>query len=357
VILLVNEAVMAGIDSIQIGYPFLGLDLMTLNPDEFVISDVISFDRYAECTPQVDPAISREIPGFSEMKHALISAGVMELTGWDETKKELLRISEEPQNVHTSRRKTYVTVDTNILYFRVVSRRMNPPSSLCIHHGVVDPRELSWVISDVVVNEIDKRIRDKYRKEHIEMLKRLNSGHLAERLMNMSTLSTRTAKCAFLDLHEILGRLGAFRIRCREFPENKEERDILIARTLRMFEEERDCDILLLSADEDMLFHARDNGISCYVLHVPHVTVDWARLTPETCAHLIRDLAVTYGCISLKGTGIVVYGEWTGMTSSNWMNEDLMLWVEEGARILPPLKRSLKVSRAIRSRFPREGMH
>lgn len=347
-----NEAYMADVQSIDVSYPFFGLDLLTIRPGDLSIRDVISFDRYADRMPQVDQVIEGEVPTFSDMKQALIAAGVMELVGWDEVKKELLRIGSEPSNVHSSHRKTYISVDTNLLYFRLISRRMGPsgPGS-CIHRGGLDPTDLSWVVSDVVVNEVDRRIRDKYRKEHIEGFKKLRSGYLSERFMNMATRSTRAAKCAFLELNQILGRLGAFRIKCKEFPQNKEERDVLIARTLRGFEEDRDCDVLLLSADEDMLFHARDNGLSCHVLHVPHVTLDAARLTPETCAHLIRDLAVAYGCISLKGTGITVYGEWTGMSSSNWMDEDLMLWVEEGARVLQPLQASLKISRAIRERF------
>ena len=351
-----NEAYLADVQSIDVSYPFFGLDLLTIRPGDLSIRDVISFDRYADGMPQVDQVIEGEVPTFSDMKQAMISAGVMELTGWDEVKKELLRIGSEPSNVHSSHRKTYISVDTNLLYFRLVSRRMGPSSpASCIHHGALDASELSWVMSEVVVNEVDRRIRDKYRKEHIEGLKKLRSGYLADRLTNMGMRSTRAAKCAFLELNQIMGRLGAFRVKCKEFPQNKEERDVLIARTLRGFEEDRDCDVLLLSADEDMLFHARDNGLSCQVLHVPHVTLDSARLTPGTCAHLIRDLAATYGCISLKGTGITVYGEWAGMSSSNWMDEDLMLWVEEGARILRPLQTSLGLSKAIRERFAGDG--
>ena len=130
-----NEAYLADVQSIDVSYPFFGLDLLTIRPGDLSIRDVISFDRYADGMPQVDQVIEGEVPTFSDMKQAMISAGVMELTGWDEVKKELLRIGSEPSNVHSSHRKTYISVDTNLLYFRLISRRMGPSSpASCIEH-------------------------------------------------------------------------------------------------------------------------------------------------------------------------------------------------------------------------------
>jgi hypothetical protein len=352
---LLNEAYLAGITTIDVVYPFLGIRLFTINLGDFTMRDVISFDEYADSMTPVNQLIEGEIPTFSDFKQALISSGVMEFVRWDEVKKELLRLITEPKDIHYSRRGTYVSVDTNLLYFRLISRRMRGSHpDRCVHHGHLNPAELRWAISEVVVNEVDRRIRDKYRKEHIEAFKGLKAGYLAEKFMNMSTRTTRSAKSAFLELDQILGPLGAFKIKCSSFPQNKEERDVLIAKTLREFEEARDCDVLLLSADEDMVFHARDNGLSCQVLHVPHVTLDSAVLTPEKCSYLLRDLAVTFGCVSLKNTGVTLFGEWSGMNSSNWVDEDMLLLAEEGARILQPLQASLRISRAMRERMGTE---
>ena len=121
----------------------------------------------------------------------------------------------------------------------------------------------------------------------------------------------------------------------------------MIAKSYSNFEKERNAEILLLSADDDMAYHAKNAGLLVETLIIPHKVANLDKIEPRRLVNLIYDIALTFGAVSLQGVGITVLGEWKGKGFDAYSNEYLKLLIQEDSVILDELERDLRIADAI----------
>ena len=115
------------------------------------------------------------------------------------------------------------------------------------------------------------------------------------------------------------------------------------------FAREKEYDVLFITADQDMAFHAQNAEIPVEILTLPFDVPSDADITPWQTTNLLYDLAITFGVIELPEAHVTLFGEWKGKTSSDYTNENLKLTIDQGARIEEALMRDLKIVKAIAS--------
>ena len=369
-----NEVHLSGQAAIDLVYPFIGLTLGTLDYGRMRIDRIVGSHEYADQTSTVDQGFQREVPEYGGLRQALISCGIVGYSNWHDVARAVRAALEEERDLHRARRPLYLSVDTNLLYLRTISRLLDPPPQPharyrrgrpAANDGVpglpspptspsspshpLDARDFRWVVSEMVREEVDRRIRAKYKRLDIELFKSHGYGWLAERFFNASDQPSRVAKSAFAELDWITSELRAQFVAAGPFEEDKEKRDVTITRSLRDFEKSRACEVLLLSADADMAYHARAAELSCEILHFSPTVPSSGNLTPRQCVDLLYDLALLYGALALKGTGIVLLGEWGGKTPMDWADERIMAVVDDRAAVRPALERDLASARKLAS--------
>ncbi len=141
--------------------------------------------------------------------------------------------------------------------------------------------------------------------------------------------------------------MEAERAESKDFIGDKEERDRVIAKSYADFEKNRGGEILLLTADEDMAYHAKNAGLLQETLLVPHEVPTHGIITPFQLVNLLFDLAIHFGVISLTGTGVTIFGEWKGKGYKDYSVEHLNLKITPESRIWKELDRSLRISNKI----------
>ena len=58
-------------------------------------------------------------------------------------------------------------------------------------------------------------------------------------------------------------------------------------------------------------------------LELPFAVPEHARIDPWRLSDLLYDLAVTFGLVSLDNEDLLVYGEWGGKSSSDYIGENV----------------------------------
>jgi hypothetical protein len=137
------------------------------------------------------------------------------------------------------------------------------------------------------------------------------------------------AKLALNEMSFLMGELRALRIKGNSV-KGKEFNDIEIARSYGEWASEEDYDVLLITADRDMTDHARSSELMTIQLEYPHEVPEHGRIDPWAVSDLLYDLALMLGVVSLANAGLTVFGEWRGKTSSDYVEENVMVAFEDG---------------------------
>jgi hypothetical protein len=58
-------------------------------------------------------------------------------------------------------------------------------------------------------------------------------------------------------------------------------------------------------------------------LELPFAVPEHARIDPWNLSNLLYDLAITLGLVSLNKEEIIIFGEWGGKGSSDYLNENV----------------------------------
>jgi hypothetical protein len=169
--------------------------------------------------------------------------------------------------------------------------------------------------------EIDSKITHKYSKDEIQALAGvLSHPELLRDFANASGRRTRVAKLAFNEMNHLLTELKALRIKGSPV-RGKERNDIEIAQSYKHWARGGDYDVFLLTADEDMVNHARTSELMTLQLELPFAVPEHSRIDPWKMSDLLYDLAVTFGPVSLDNAGVLLMGEWGGKSSSDYQRE------------------------------------
>lgn len=296
------------------------------------------------------------MPRFTDLKECLITSTALPLENQEEvqdTLRELYRITHDGRRLLKER---YLAIDTNVAYLRFPSRFFPFPYA---PKRYVAAGDYKWVVSGVVWREVDSAIQEKYSPREIERLKRVGwKGAYFNTLINASTKRSRRAKAALWELNYIRSSLNGFRVGGEDYERDREARDIQIAREYSRFSRERDVDVLLLTADRDMEYHASTEGLPTLLLKIPHDIESRLTCSFRAISNLLCDLAETLAFVRLEEPGITVMGEWAGKDLKEQEMETLLVLPESGEgrrvvrRCLEEVKISERVEEMLRSAGP-----
>lgn len=312
VFVLLNHQIMRGITEIPVMYPPLESELFTLNLQNMKIENLLShreFERirrkYAE-----NGFLKRELPDPHDMLDIFISSTVADFENRDEIEEnfDLLRRAVNEKTMYV--KPVFIGIDTNIAYYRVISRRLK--------------NHFKYALSNIVVGEIDAKIHSKYSGREIRELSQLPYGKVMNEFVNGSVKESRKAKNAMNEIYHLTNRLDAFIIGKRSETLDKEVRDREIVRQYSKFSDEINAEVILLTADKDMVFHAQAEQLSSIYFKLPHSYQDSYIIDPQSISYLIYDLTLVFGIIKIGDD--ILLGEWRGKTSEDYFNEKLKLY-------------------------------
>jgi hypothetical protein len=310
---------------IHVSYPFYGIELFTLDIGKPELTNIVRPDKF-DWTRTGKKPLNRsfnpdELPSYSDLRNCLLSSGFIEHKNEPEITQKLIALREEAKDPNKRPRPVFVAVDTNILYNRFLSRHL--PLTDNATGRTVDATDFRYVLSEIVQLEIDSRITHKYSREELQGLASVvDHQELLKEFSNASGRRERIAKLAFNEMNYLLTELRALRIKGTA-TKGKEYNDIEIAQSYKNWARSGDYDVFLLTADEDMVNHARTSELMTLQLELPFAVPEHARIDPWRMSDLLYDLAVVFGVISLDNEDLLLFGEWGGKSSSDYMAENV----------------------------------
>lgn len=310
---------------VHVSYPLYETELFTLDMEKPELTKIIrpdAFDWARTTKKPLDRSVSPdELPSFNDLRNCLLSCGFLSYKNEAEITKRLLELRQEARDPNKRPRPVFVAVDTNILYDRFLSRHL--PLTSQTTGETVEASDFRYVVSEIVQMELDSKITHKYSREEIQGLASV-MGHaeLLKEFSNGSGRRERIAKLAFNEMTYLLSELRALRIKGMQV-RGKEENDIAIAQSYKQWARQGDYDVFLLTADEDMINHARTSELMTLQLELPFAVPEHARIDPWNLSNLLYDLALTLGLVSLDNEKILVFGEWGGKGSSDYLHENV----------------------------------
>ncbi|MEM0302106.1 MAG: PIN domain-containing protein [Archaeoglobaceae archaeon] len=296
-----NEAVISAkelqillnqVDEISVMYPlYKHFDLFTAKQEVNgyrlkILQGIADFEE------QQSHFSSAEMPSYEDFMQCLISAGIINYKNYDAFKEKL--------KAYMNLTKTILfSPDTNVLYHRFLS------------NSGTDPRKVLLV--DTVREEIESMLNFKYSPQQIAELKKeaKYQNFLLDEFVNRRMKKSRIACIAVEEYREL--RKFAVEIEGIEHStSDKERNDIIIVKTLRRFEKERNLMPSLLTADRQMADLCNAEGLEHFLFNFPHA------IEANFCSHhsmqrLIYNLAMIFGVIRLNS--VVIFGEFKGKNS------------------------------------------
>ncbi|MBN1678260.1 MAG: hypothetical protein JW880_06955 [Candidatus Thermoplasmatota archaeon] len=333
---------------VHVSYPFYELELFTLDINRPELTQIVrpnAFDWARTSRKPLDRSVSAdELPSFSDLRNCLLSSGFLDYKNEAEVAKKLVDLRDEAKDPNKRPKPVFVAVDTNILYNRFLSRHF--PMRDESRNSSVEAADFRYVLSEIVQMEVDSKITHKYSREEIQGLAGvLAHAELLREFANASGRRERCAKLAFNEMNHLLTELKALRIKGTAV-RGKERNDIEIAQSYKHWARGGDYDVFLLTADEDMVNHARTSELMTLQLELPFVVPEHARIDPWGTSDLFYDLAVTFGALSLENAGVLMLGEWGGKSSSDYQREKVKVrFLDELA--YPEVARQLEVCRKV----------
>ncbi|HJX04371.1 MAG TPA: hypothetical protein VJ489_00985 [Thermoplasmata archaeon] len=333
---------------LHVSYPFYDLELFTLDiqkPELTKIARAEDIDWSRSSVKPVDRSFSAdELPSFVDLRNCLLWSGFLDYRNEAEITKKLMELREESRDPNKRPRPLFVAVDTNILYDRFLSRHL--PLKDDATGTSVDARDFRYVLSEIVQMEIDSKITHKYSRDEIRGLATsVRHPELLREFSNASGRRERIAKLAFNEMNYLLNELRALRIKGTAV-RGKERNDIEIAQSYKAWARAGDYDVFLLTADEDMVNHARTSELMTLQLELPFSVPEHSRIDPWKVSDLLYDLAVTFGAITLTNENIILLGEWGGKSSSDYLRENVRVRLQDEG-VHPDLERQLDLCRKI----------
>ncbi len=335
---------------VHVSYPFYDLELFTLDINRPELTHIVrpdAFDWARTSKKPLDRSFSAdELPSFSDLRNCLLSSGFLDYKNEAEIARKLVDLRDEARDPNKRPRPVFVAVDTNILYNRFLSRHF--PMRDESRASSVEATDFRYVLSEIVQIEIDSKITHKYSRDEIQALAGvLAHPELLREFANASGRRERVAKLAFNEMNHLLTELKALRIKGSAV-RGKERNDIEIAQSYKHWARGGDYDVFLLTADEDMVNHARTSELMTLQLELPFAVPEHSRIDPWKTSDLLYDLAVTFGAISLDNAGMLLLGEWGGKSSSDYQREKVKVGLlDESA--YPEVARQLEICRKVAS--------
>jgi hypothetical protein len=97
-----------------------------------------------------------------------------------------------------------------------------------------------------------------------------------------------------------------------------------------------------------MVNHAITSELMTLQLEIPYSVPEHAGIDPWKVSDLLYDLAITFGAISLANEDVVLFGEWGGKSSSDYLRENVRVRFRS-QEAYPELEQQLSICRKIAS--------
>jgi hypothetical protein len=339
-ITLLNELLEADRFPVGVSYPPYGVDLLEIRRDFQVrLPPREALEATLEKARTGDPAVDRELLSWRDLKDCLQSSGALPPGNLEELGRELEDLHRATSDALRSPRLTLLGLDTNMAYLRFFSRHF---PALARRHRLASG-VFRYAVAEAVVGEIDRRIRWKYRREVLQVLRKaLRRPDLLEEFKGRNTLSTRKGKLAQGELDFLRQALHAFPVPGGPLPGDKEEVDGVIAEAYGRFQKEHSVDLVVLTSDQNMVDHLVNAGVRPLNVNVAFDVPSSLRVHHWTVPPLLHDLAVTFGVIQIGP--FPVFGEWRGKTRDDYAHERLMVRLEGSPGITQQLARDVQIS-------------
>ena len=350
---LTNAMLRGDVRYVHVQYPFYETRLFTLDIVKPELTKIVrpdDFDWARSTKKPLDRSVSAdELPSYGDLRNCLLSSGFLSYKNESEITRKLIDLREEARDPNKRPRPLFVAVDTNILYDRFLSRHL--PLRDEASGRTVEATDFRYVLSEIVQMEIDSKITHKYSREEIQGLAAAFSHpELLKEFQNGSGRRTRIAKLAFNEMSYLSSELRALRIKGTR-ARNKEESDIEIAQSYKFWARNGDYDVFLLTADEDMVSHARASELMTMQLELPFVVPEHARIDPWRISDMLYDLSVTFGVVYLENEEMHILGEWAGKASSDYLNENVKVRFGREDKV-GEISKQIEVCRKILGRIP-----
>ncbi len=308
---VLNEYALDGRTKISIEYPPFNLKLFTLHMRKMKIEDIVSEKKFESLHKKFgkNEFMRRDLPGYRDLMDVFISSGVVDFENRNEIEEnfKLLREASEDRTIYI--KPVFIGIDTNMAYYRIISRRFQ--------------NHFKYVISRIVIDEIDAKIHTKYTGRMLYRYQSLPYGNLMMEFANGSPKDARKAKNAMNEIYYLTNKLDAFITGQGTETKDKEIRDREIVESYRKFSDEINAEVVLLTGDKDMMFHAQAQQLSAIYYKLPHnLTMD-EDIDSQKISYLLYDLAAIFGIIKVNNT--VILGEWRGKSSEDYFNERLKI--------------------------------
>jgi hypothetical protein len=347
--ILLNETYLSHKRVLRVRFPFYDKDLFSIDIEKYELKNIINEEEFDKARLKHIPDskfLAGDLPRYSDLRACLITSAFLPFTNFIDIKKRLIRLAETITSPGGRSKPLYLALDTNLLYLKFFSRYFPLKDE---ERGIkVTAIDFRIAFSDTVREEIDANIKYKYRSSNLHRMKEA-FGHadVVEEFLNCSMRRTRLAKSAQNESKLLFAELEAERAEAEQFTEDKEERDRLIAKSYSNFERERNGEVLLLTADEDMAYHAKNAGLLTDTLIIPHEVPNRGNIQPCHLVNLLYDIALSFGVLRLSGTGATIFGEWRGKGIDDYDREHLKLWLEKDSRIKDEFERDLRIANKI----------
>jgi hypothetical protein len=347
--ILINEIYLSEKRMFNVKYPFYDLNLFKVDCGKYFIRNIISEKNFFLARdnhmPQSD-FLRGDLPRYSDFRDCLLISAFLPFTNFHKVSLRLIELANTIKSPMGRSKPFYLTIDTNLVYLKFFSRYF--PLTDQMDDKKIPAKEFRIVLSDTVREEIDSKIKHKYRASNLNKMKD-TFGHkgIVDEFYNCSTRKTRIAKSAQNEINYIISQLEAETAQAQTFSEDKEERDRIIAKSISVFEKEHNGEVLLLTADEDMAYHAKNAQLLDETLIIPHEIPQEGKILPRQLVDLIHDIAITFGVVRLTGCGVTIFGEWKGKTYNDYSKEHLKLKIQKDSRILNEFDRDLRITEKI----------
>lgn len=339
IMLLINSAKENGLDKITVEEPYFHKIILDIEfKDKGYLVSLYGKSTFDHGHELENYCHSSDIPGFTDYKSCLISSGLIHFDNWKEFKEWIGYLYRTEIDPTLSSRSIFLSIDSNLAYFRFISRRFPIETGT----GTVHAEYFDFLLSSIVESEIDHQIRDKYNESDLKMMGMYTHiGDIRFNFRNRGKLMTRKAKFATQELNHLRGRLNAARIRGNPSKKDAEKNDIRIVESLEQFSWDKNIAAALISADRNMGNHAENSEIPYFVLEIPHSIERHHTVSSDVILNLLHDLALTFGAIKIPEIQVTLFGIWGGKTDDDYRDEAVQAWINPGSSLSGSVTRDL----------------
>ena len=335
--ILLNHYALQGRTRLTVEYPPFNLKLFTIHLRKMRIEDVVDEKNFESLQKKFgkNEFMRHDLPNYRDLLDVFISSGIVEFENREEIDEnfKLLREASEDRTIYI--KPVFIGIDTNIAYYRVISRRF-------MNH-------FKYVISRIVIDEIDSKIHTKYTGRMLRHFQSLPYGNLVMEFANGSVKDARKAKNAMNEIYYLTNRLDAFVTGQGTETKDREIRDREIVESYRKFSDEINAEVVLLTADKDMMFHAQAQQLSAIYYKLPHNLAIDEKIDPRKISYLLYDLTAVFGIVKVNNT--IILGEWRGKTSEDYFNERLNVFESD-----LNYEKDVKICRGVMDEFQRDAL-